>query len=160
MSNTSMRWMLIAAALAACTVMAAAAQKPPAPASVTPAPTAATAPAASQSQEIVAGGVVILRLRSTVSGMTPTARAIVLYERLNQIISDQSVRPADIKTVRKGADWMIMAGSHLFVTVTEAEARVNHTTPVALAEVWASNLRLAVPLARPIPPPPGGPYNE
>lgn len=108
-------------------------------------------PAVDQPAEIVAGGIVILRLRVTVAGMTPAQRGGILYERLNQIISDRSIQPADVKAVKKGNDWLVMAGPRLFVTVTEGEAKANKTQPMKLAEVWASNLRIALPLARPEP---------
>jgi hypothetical protein len=112
---------------------------------------AAPAAPAEQAQEVVGGGMVILRLRATVAGMSAAARAGILYERLNDIVSDRQVKLADIKAVRKGNDWLVMAGPHLFVTVTEQEAKINRTTPMSLAEVWASNLRMAMPLARPVP---------
>ncbi len=145
--------LVAAAVLMAATLTSALAQAATAPTgSQAPAPaTAAPSPPAEQPQEIMAGGMVILRLRATIAGMSAAARAGALYERLNDIISDGQVKPADIKAVRKGNDWLVMAGSHLFVTVTEQEARMNHTTPMSLAEVWASNLRIAMPLAGPVP---------
>lgn len=126
----------------------------------TAAPAAAPAPAPSTSaapvetappEEIVAGGMVILRLRVTIGGMTPAQRGIILYNRLNDIVSDRTLQPADYRAVRKGYDWLVMAGDHLFVTVTPEEARLNMATPLQLAQIWASNLRVAVALARPVP---------
>lgn len=113
---------------------------------------AATGPAtaAPQPQEIVAGGIVILRLRVTVGGMTPAQRTGALYERLNTIISDREVKPSQVKAVRKGNDWLVMAGPHLFVTVTTPEAKANKTTPERLAQIWASNLGKAIAAARPL----------
>jgi len=133
---------------------AAAPTKAPAkPASPAPAPaaeTASTAPA-SPPAEIVAGGIVILRLRTTVAGMTPADREAALYERINTIISDRNVQPANVKAIKQGYDWLVMAGPHLFVTVTAGEAMANKATPMELAQIWASNLRIAIPLARPEP---------
>ena len=133
-------------------VAAQAAEKPAAPSTPTaPAAGAPAAAAAPQPAEIVAGGMVILRLRVTIGGKTPQDRAGVLYERLNGIVSDRKLRRRDYQAVRKGDDWLVMAGPHLFVTVTDGEAKANKTPPKELAQTWASNLRRAVSLARPIP---------
>jgi hypothetical protein len=83
--------------------------------------------------------------------MTPADREATLYERLNTIISDHKVQPADVKAINQGSDWLVMAGPHLFVTVTSGEAIANKATPTELAQIWASNLRIAIPLARPAP---------
>jgi hypothetical protein len=107
--------------------------------------------AAPQPEEIVAGGMVILRLRATVAGRTPSQRAGILYERLNGIVSDRTLKPGDYRAMQKGKDWMVMAGSHLFVTVTDEEAKANKAKPTQLAATWAQNLRKAVAAARPIP---------
>jgi hypothetical protein len=119
-----------------------------------PLPAPATSAASAEAmppEEIVAGGMVILRLRVTVAGMTPAQRATALYNRLNDIISDRTLKPQDYRTVKKGSDWLVMAGTQLFVTVTPEEAKINQATPLQLAQIWASNLRVAVALARPVP---------
>jgi hypothetical protein len=146
-------WMVALVIMVMATSVAMAAGKESAaPACPSPGQTAgpveATAP---QPEEIVAGGMVILRLRATVAGRTPTQRAGDLYERLNGIISDRTLKPGDYKAVKKGKEWVVMAGSHLFVTVTNEEARLNKAKPAQLAATWAQNLRKAVAAARPIP---------
>ena len=139
----------VTAAVAAASVAAGKSTAAPAAA-----PSTSVAPVVTEPpEEIVAGGMVILRLRLTIGGMTPTQRGIILYNRLNDIISDRTLEPEDYKPVRKGNDWLVMAGSHLFVTATPQEAKVNMATPLQLAQIWASNLRVAVALARPIPMP-------
>ena len=107
--------------------------------------------AAPQPEEIMAGGMVILRLRATVAGRTPSQRMGILYERLNGIVSDRTLKPGDYRAVQKGKDWAVFAGSHLFVTVTNEEAKANGAKPTQLAASWAQNLRKAVAAARPIP---------
>jgi hypothetical protein len=107
-----------------------------------------TAPPA---EEIVAGGIVIMRLRGVIGGKTPQQRAGALYERLNTIISDRTLKPGDYRAVKKGKDWLVMAGKTMFVTVTNQEAAANKVKPEQLAAVWAKNLRKAVARARPIP---------
>jgi len=99
----------------------------------------------------MAGGMVILRLRATVAGKTPSQRMGILYERLNGIVSDRTLKPGDYRAVKKGKDWAVYAGSHLFVTVTNEEAKANGAKPTQLAASWAQNLRKAVAAARPIP---------
>lgn len=137
--------------------VAAAAQKPSsAPAcpnsGTAAAPAAAKAqPAAPPSEEIVAGGIVILRLRGVIGGKTPQQRCGLLYERLNTIISDRTLKPGDYRAVKKGKDWAVMAGRTLFVTVTNEEAAANKAKPQQLAATWAKSLRKAVAAARPIP---------
>jgi hypothetical protein len=129
----------------------------PAPAS--PSPGQAAGPvveesaeaAAPQPEEIVAGGMVILRLRATVAGKTPQQRAGILYERLNAIVSDRTLKPGDYRGVQKGKIWAVYAGSHLFVTITDEEAKANKAKPAQLAKMWAANLKEAVAAARPIP---------
>lgn len=116
-----------------------------------------TAPPEAQGpKEVVAGGVLILRLRVPAGGMTPEQRMAALYERLGAIMRDQDVKPADVKAVQKRDTALVMAGRHLFVTVTPGDAEANKTTPIRLAEIWASNLRIAMPLARPQPTPAHG----
>jgi len=122
-----------------------------APAPAAPRPTPAVTTATEPPQEIVAGGMVILRLRATVAGRTPTQRMGILYERLNGIISDRKVHAKDCRTVREGNDWLVMAGPHLFVTVTDVEAKDNEATPQQLATMWAANLGQAIEAARPVP---------
>ena len=107
--------------------------------------------AAPPSEEIVAGGMVILRLRATIAGKTPQQRAGVLYERLNAIVSDRTLKPGDYRAVQKGKTWEVYAGSNLFVTVTDEEAKANKAKPAQLAKTWAANLKKAVAAARPIP---------
>jgi len=112
---------------------------------------AATAAAAAQEPvDVGAGGTLILRLRVTVSGITPSERATILYNRLNNIMSDRQVMPEDVKTVQKGDEWLIVAGPYLFITATPTDADANKTTPMKLAQIWASNLRIAIATARPV----------
>ena len=121
---------------------------------------ALAAPADLPADDIVAGGMVILRPRVAAGGLTPLERSGILYERLNQIITDQSVRAADVRAVQSGGDWTVMAGRYLFVTASAQDAAANRTTPKDLAQTWAANLAKAIAAARPIPPPRGGPYNQ
>ena len=117
---------------------------------------AVAAPALGQGPEAVSSGdILILRLRVPAAGMSPAERMVVLYERLGAILRDATIKPEDIEVVMKGNDVLIMAGKHLFVTVTPEDAAANMTTPVQLANTWASNLRLAWQTSRPLPPPPG-----
>jgi hypothetical protein len=121
---------------------------------------ALAAPADLPADEIVAGGIVILRPRVAAGGFSAVERSGILYERLNDIITDRSVKPADVRAVQSRGDWTVMAGRYLFVTATIQDAAANRTTPKDLAQTWAANLGKAIAAARPIPPPPGGPYNE
>jgi len=113
------------------------------------APPAEGPPEAQGPKEVVAGGIIILRIRVPAGGMTPEQRMAALYERAGAILRDQGVKPADVMGVQKGDTALVMAGRHLFATVTPSDAQANKTTPIKLAEIWASNLRIAMPLARP-----------
>jgi len=146
---------LMVALLATSAAMAAEKESkaPACPSSGTAAPAAAaraesTAP---PPEEIVAGGIVILRLRGVIAGKTPAQRTGELYERLSAIVSDRTLKRGDYRAVKKGKDWVVMAGSHLFVIVTNEEAAANKVKPQQLAATWAKSLRKAVAAARPIP---------
>jgi hypothetical protein len=110
--------------------------------------------------DVVAGGIVILRPRVAAGGFTAVERSGIFYERLNNIITDTSVKPSDVRAVQVRGDWTVMAERYLFVTASAQDAAANRTTPKDLAQTWAANLAKAISLARPVPPPPGGPYNE
>jgi hypothetical protein len=125
--------------------------KAPAPKPAAPAPKPLVMPPAEPPQEIVAGGMVILRLRAVLAGYTPTDRMTILYNRLNDIVTDRNIHARDCRAVRRGNDWLVMAGPHLFVTATEAEAAMNEATPEQLATMWAANLGRAIEAARPVP---------
>lgn len=116
-----------------------------------PAPAAKAQSTEPPAEEIVAGGIVIMRVRGVVNGKTPQQRTGPLYERLNTIISDRSLKPGDYKAVKKGKDWLVMAGKTVFTTVTNEEAAINKAKPQQLATAWAKSLRRAVASARPIP---------
>lgn len=113
--------------------------------------TCAAAPAlAAEQPDVVMGGKVILTFRAAAGGRTPLERAHILTQRCVDILSDPAVTEKDVKIVtpKRGAEPKIYAGSHLFVTVTRADAKVNEADMQTLAKKWAKNLHDAFAIAR------------
>ena len=123
----------------------------PSPRTAAPTEAAQATSPAPPPEEIVAGGMVILRLRGVIAGKTPVQRSAELYERIDAIVCDRTLKPGDYRAVKKGKDWVVMAGSHLFVTITDEVAAANKVKPQQLAATWAKSLRKAIAAARPIP---------
>jgi hypothetical protein len=78
--------------------------------------------------------------------MSIKQRADAITERMVAILSEPSIKPEDITAVPIGrTDAKIMVKGHLLVTVDMATARFNHTTPMALAQMWLAHLRDVLP---------------
>jgi len=96
--------------------------------------------------EIALGGRVILRMRDA-GGFTAEERAAIVRQRLIPILSMPDLQPSAV-TVRPGpaGAWAtIYVRDHMLVTVTEALARANNTTPVRLARIYADRFRRVLP---------------
>lgn len=94
------------------------------------------------------GGFMLLRIRTAAGGFSAAQRVNALQSRANNLLELGKGIPK-ITTVRVGKDVNIYTGRSLFITVTQADARSNHTTTDGLAATWAQRLRTILPQATP-----------
>jgi hypothetical protein len=102
-------------------------------------------------QQCVIANTLCFPLRASASGMTPERRIDQVNDRLAFILGYEVLQPENIRTrPTTGGEVEIWVGRSLLATVTWADARANGTpSPQAVARIWASNLRGALPQARP-----------
>jgi len=107
------------------------------------------APAAAALGDVVAGGMLILRIRAEAGGMSIEQRAMIVEQRITNALS--KLRPtAQAITIRTvNAQPAIFVGDIMIITVDANHARLNGSTQQALAEVWLRNLQVALPKAVP-----------
>ncbi len=87
----------------------------------------------------------LLRIRCSASGYTAQERASAVQNRVNDLIIPGGIdlKTVQIKTYRNTT--AIYAGGKLLVTVSECDARVNHTTVDKLARRWAARFKAIYP---------------
>src|SRR5690348_14670902 len=83
---------------------------------------------ADNSNKVVIGSDCVVQFRTSSGGFTPEQRADAVQTRLNNILSDTTWTPADIHVNYVHSDASIMVGSHLFVTITAADAKASAST--------------------------------
>lgn len=96
--------------------------------------------------EIILGGEVIMRLVGE-GGVSAEQRADIIRERLIPIMAMDDLQASDI-TLRQGPDMSytsIYVRGNLLVTVTQALARSNKTTPEELAAIYLTRFRRILP---------------
>lgn len=98
------------------------------------------------SAEVEVAGVVIVRFRVPVNGVTPMEHASRVYQRWVEGLyrAGDNLSPNLVRIEEENGVPVIYMGSVRFVEVDEQHARLNGTTPQLLAEVWANNLRRAI----------------
>lgn len=107
-------------------------------------------PALAAAGDVVVGGMLVLRIRTDAGGFSAAQRAVIVEQRITDALSKAQFSPGSVVVQRVNGDPAIFVGNTLIVTVDANHARVNGTTPELLAEVWARNLRLALPHAVPL----------
>ncbi|MGH2452684.1 MAG: hypothetical protein ACRDF5_02830 [bacterium] len=107
------------------------------------------APAAAALGDVVAGGMLILRIRAEAGGMSIEQRTMIVEQRITEALS--KLRPtAQAITIRTvNAQPAIFVGDIMIITVDANHARLNGSTQQALAEIWLRNLQVALPKAVP-----------
>ena len=113
----------------------------------------ASLPARADDGEVAVGGEHILTIRVGVPGMSIKDRADAVTERLITILGDPGLRASDIKAATSGKDAKILVKDRLLVTVLVVDAKMNKTTPLALAKTWVTILQRVLPRInqRPLP---------
>jgi len=100
-------------------------------------------------QKVVVSDRLIAVARVPAGGFTATDRIGKVNDRLAYILGFEPLAPRYIRAERAGSDMAIMVGNRLLMTVTQSDARANHTTVAGLTSVWLRAARAAIPQARP-----------
>lgn len=108
-------------------------------------------PAAAAVEEIVVGGIVVLRVRAGGDGVSAAQRGVILHQRITNALSIGRVTPEQITVRVIGGDPAIYVRDVLIITVLPEDAQLNGMTREALADLWLQNLRRALPRALPQP---------
>ena len=95
--------------------------------------------------EVKVGDMVVLRIRTTAGGLTPAERAMVIAQRLSDLVnSDQPLKPEDVHAGMMDGEAVVMGGETLIITADPEHAAMNGTTPEGLANIWATNIAEAL----------------
>ncbi len=88
-------------------------------------------------------GKVVLRLRNPEDPHQAVRRAYLIAGRLQHFL-DRGVKPEAVSYRKINGQWMILIGDYLLLTITAQDVQKGNTTPEALAQQWASNLKEAL----------------
>jgi len=81
----------------------------------------------------------VLRLTTTLAGLSPLERANIVARRVNTAVAG-GIAPADIQAKQMNGMWSVTAANKVLVTADPEEARRGGTTPAAQARTWADSL--------------------
>ncbi|MDO8587820.1 MAG: hypothetical protein Q7T82_12370 [Armatimonadota bacterium] len=95
--------------------------------------------------DVTLAGRVVLRIRYPAAGYTIAERADAVQIRLNEVLGMGPIQPEDVKIKRVNKETAIVVKDQLIITVDWTTARANKTTPEKLGQIWAANLRSALP---------------
>ncbi len=98
--------------------------------------------------DVLVGDEVVLRIRFPAGGYTVEQRADQVMLRINNLLGARPFSPSDVKVAQQNGEWVVLIGNELIITADSATAQYNHSTPQQLAEMWAQNLRIAIPKAK------------
>lgn len=98
--------------------------------------------------DVLVGQDVVLRIRYPAGGYTVEQRADAVMQRINNLLGARPFSPSDVTVAHRNGEWVVLIGNELIITADSATAKYNHTTPQQLAEIWANNLRVAIPKAK------------
>jgi hypothetical protein len=107
--------------------------------------------AATMAQQCVIADKVCFVMRASDGPLSPEQRIDRVNDRLAYILGHESLRPGSVQAVPlANGDAKIRVGRSLLTNVTRADAVANGApSPQALALIWVSNLRTALPQAEP-----------
>ena len=140
MNNPSRLLTILGAALTIAAPIASLAQNSPQPNDIS------SASSKYSSTSVFVGGTPIMRVRFGASGYTPEQRAAVIQDRVNNILSQGAILPADISVqdLDRNDSAVYVKGKLLF-TADAGTAKYNTTTAHALAMKWANTMRQVLP---------------
>ncbi|MBV9851072.1 MAG: hypothetical protein JO250_15485 [Armatimonadetes bacterium] len=113
------------------------------PAAATPASSDATP--GSTLNEVLVGGTLIHRVRTSWAGHSPRQRADQMQQRLNAALAQGPMHPKDFTVGRVQGDWCVLFRGQRLVTADPLTAAQDHTSPRVLASRWATRLRRVLP---------------
>jgi len=93
--------------------------------------------------EVLVGDVVVLRIRQPAGGYTAAERASVVAGRLATLLGEGYTWD-DIVVGQVNNEIALLMGGNLLVTVDSAHARLNNSSPLALAYIWQNNTQAAL----------------
>ncbi|MDR3707600.1 MAG: hypothetical protein P4L33_04825 [Capsulimonadaceae bacterium] len=94
---------------------------------------------------VILGGEIIMRFRVGDGGFTPIERAEETQDRLNALLGGGPIYPEDISTRPFGDDAIVQVNGQLLFTADPVTAAINSSTPMQLANNWASKMRDILP---------------
>lgn len=94
---------------------------------------------------VLVGGTPIMRVRVASGGFSPGQRADQIQQRVNKFLGQGPIRPDDITVRPLGNEAVVDVKGQLLFTADWATARFNHSTPMQLANMWASHMRDVLP---------------
>jgi hypothetical protein len=94
---------------------------------------------------VFVGGTPIIRIRVASGGMTPEERASAIQDRVNEILGEGPIMVSDVTVGPVGNEDAVYVKGKLILTADMETAKFNHSTPLALANTWADNLRGVLP---------------
>ena len=115
----------------------------------------ATSAAPMYQKTVGLGGSELITLRGS-SQESVDQRVETLHTRLNWILADPTLQPADIRIRLSGKDQAIYAKDRLLLTVTTQDAAYNQTTPEKQAIAWRDRLAQVLPSLKASARPPSG----
>jgi len=112
-----------------------------------PEPNDISSASSSDSQtSVFVGGTSIMRVRFASGGFTAEQRARSIQQRVNKLLGQGPIDPTDI-TVQlvDPTDAAVYVKGQLLFTADKATANFNSSTPMVLAQSWASTMRRVLP---------------
>jgi len=96
--------------------------------------------------DVIFAGVLVLRVRYGLGGTSALERQHLVYQRLREAVEDlgEELSPDLVHVTEADGQVFLQVGPHVIITVDEAHARYQRSTPQGLAQVWADNLRRAI----------------
>lgn len=82
---------------------------------------------------------VVLRIRESAGGLTATERAETIARRLRRMF-EEGLTPRQLRVGAVEGEVAIVWRDQLLLTVDANHARLNRTTPLALARLWRQSL--------------------
>lgn len=101
-----------------------------------------------QDGEVIIGQQIILRIRFAAGGLSIQQRADAVTVRLNEYLGSKPFDPSKVKVANVNGEYCVMISNNLIITADKDTARYKQATPKQLAEMWASNIRKAIPKAK------------